>query len=168
VRTAIFVVAICVLAIIAYGDVRSRRIPNVLSFAIATLGLIRIILANDTVAALHSIGAAALIFGLAFLLFWRGAIGGGDAKLIAAMTLLVADRDVFSFLFLTSLCGGVLALAVLGEERLRPQLVAWLVKMRATKIPERLTRSAPSTVPYGVAIAVAGAITLILEAPFPR
>jgi prepilin peptidase CpaA len=168
VRTFILVIAIGILAIIAYGDVRSRRIPNMLSFAVAALGFIRIILANDTAAALHSIGAAVLILGVAFLLFWRGVIGGGDAKLIAAMALLIADHDLFSFLFLMSLCGGVLALAIVAEDKLRPQLLAWLARIHATRAAEWMAKPAPSSVPYGVAIAVAGAITLILEASFQR
>jgi len=168
VRIAILVLAIGILAFIAYGDVRSRRIPNALSLAIAILGIIRLILANDAIAAVHSVGAAVLIFVIAFVLFWRGAIGGGDAKLIAAMTLLICDRDLFSFLFLTSLCGGVLALAILARDRLRPKLLIWLARLSATEAPESPPMPRPSTVPYGVAIAVAGAITLILEAPFPR
>ena len=167
-RTAILIVAIGILAIIAYGDVRSRRLPNAFSFAIATLGVIRIIYANNTIAALHSICAAAVIFGAAFLLFWRGAIGGGDAKLVAAMTLLIGDHDLFSFLFLTSLCGGALALAVLADDKLRPLLRTRLAMVRATKSAQCTTMPVPSTVPYGVAIAAAGAITLILEASFPR
>lgn len=167
-EAAILVVAIGILAIIAYGDVRSRRIPNALSLAIAALGFIRLILANDAIAAVHSIGAAALIFSVAFLLFWRRVIGGGDAKLIAAMTLLIAQRDLFSFLFLTSLCGGALALAILARDKLSPRLLAGLAKMRVTNDPEFPTTPVPSTVPYGVAIAAAGAITLILEASSPR
>jgi prepilin peptidase CpaA len=166
VRTAILVVAIGVLAMIAYGDLCSRRIPNALSLAIAALGLIRLILANDTTAAAHSIGAAILVFGVTFLLFWRGAIGGGDAKLITAMAVLVADHDLLSFLFLMSLCGGVLALAVLAENKLRPRLLSWLARVRAIEAAKCVTSPVPSSVPYGVAIAAAGTITLILDASF--
>ena len=35
-QTAILIVGSGILAVIAYGDMRSRRIPNVLSLAIAT------------------------------------------------------------------------------------------------------------------------------------
>jgi prepilin peptidase CpaA len=163
-------VAVGILSIIAYGDIRTRRIPNALSAAIAMLGLIRITLAHDPVAAAHTLTATAAIFITTFLLFWHGAIGGGDAKLVAAMALLIGYHDLFGFLFLMSLCGGALALAILARDKLRLRL--WRLSrpagMRSAKIPECIAAAAPSTVPYGVAIAVAGAITLILEAPLAR
>jgi len=49
-QTTILIVGMGILAVIAYGDVRTRRIPNVLSLAIAILGLLRIILGHDTAA----------------------------------------------------------------------------------------------------------------------
>jgi prepilin peptidase CpaA len=166
VQTAVLVVGICLLAIIAYGDVRTRRIPNVLSLAIAILGLLRIILVHDPVAAGHTLTAAAAIFVAAFLLFWYGALGGGDAKLVAATALLVGYHDLFSFLFLMSVCGGVLALAMLARDRFR--LRQWLPSRRARMPPATETAgciAAPArpTVPYGVAIAAAGVVTLILD-----
>ena len=169
-QTAVLVVGIGILAIIAYGDVRTRRIPNALSLTIATLGLIRIIIVDDPVDAGHTLMAGITVFLVAFLLFWRGAIGGGDAKLVAAMALLIGYHDLFSFLFLMSLCGGGLALAILARDKLGPRL--WRLSrpagMPSAKIPECIVAAAPSTVPYGVAIAAAGAITLILEASLAR
>jgi Flp pilus assembly protein protease CpaA len=63
-----------------------------------------------------------------------------------------------SFLFMMSLCGGALALAILARDKLRLQ--RWNTP-RSTVGPIALP--AQSTVPYGVAIAAAGAITLILQ-----
>jgi prepilin peptidase CpaA len=110
------------------------------------------------------------VFAAAFLLFWRGAIGGGDAKLVAAMALLVGYHYLFGFLFLMSLCGGVLALAVVARDKLRPGLLRLLplASLPSTKPTGRSLAPARSTVPYGVAIAASGAITLILEASFAR
>jgi prepilin peptidase CpaA len=82
VQTAILIVGMAVLAVIAYGDVRTRRIPNMFCLAIAILGLLQIILGHDPIAAAHTLAATAAIFVAAFLLFWYGAIGGGDAKLV--------------------------------------------------------------------------------------
>lgn len=169
-QTAVVVVGIGILAVIAYGDVRTRRIPNAFSVAIATLGLIRIILVHDSVAASHTFAAGAAVFAAAFLLFWRGAIGGGDAKLLAAMALLIGYRDLFSFLFLMSLSGGALALAILMRDRLGPRQrrLSPLATMPSPMNPECIAAPARSTVPYGVAIAAAGIITLILEASVAR
>jgi prepilin peptidase CpaA len=166
-QTTILIVGMGILAVIAYGDVRTRRIPNVLSLAIAILGLLRIILGRDPVAMGHTLAAATAIFIAAFLLFWYGGIGGGDTKLVAATALLVGYHDLFSFLFLMSACGGALALAMLARSRLRPR--RWL-PARWAREPLATDTVAPGrpTVPYGVAIAAAGVVTLILNGPFAR
>jgi prepilin peptidase CpaA len=162
VQTAVVVVGIGILALIAYRDVRTRRIPNPLAVAVAILGFVRILLVNDPVAAGYTLAAGIAIRAVAFLLFWRGVLGGGDAKLIAATALLIGYQDLFGFLFLTSLCGAALALATLTRDKLGPWLWhLWLYPalspVAATAAPER------STVPYGAAIAAAGVIVLILE-----
>ena len=171
VQTAILFVGMGILAVIAYGDMRTRRIPNVLSLAIAILGLLRIILVHDPVAAGHTLAAGTAIFVAAFLLFWSGAIGGGDAKLVSATALLIGYHDLSGFLFVMSVCGGVLALALLARDAF--QLWLWLPSGRARMPPATETAgsiAAPArpTVPYGVAIAAAGVVTLILNAPFAR
>lgn len=161
-QTAVVVVGIGILALIAYRDVRTRRIPNPLAIAIAILGLVRILLVNDPVAAGYTLAAGIAMLAVAFLLFWRGVLGGGDAKLIAATVLLIGYQDLFGFLFLMSLCGAALALATLTRDKLGPWLWSlWLYPamspVAATAAPKR------STVPYGAAIAAAGVIVLILE-----
>ena len=170
-QTAVRFAAIGMLVIIAYGDVRTRRIPNVLAAAIAMLGLVRIILAGDSIAAGYTLVAGTAIFATAFLLFWCGALGGGDAKLIAAMALLVGYQDVLGFLFLMSLCGGALALAILAREKLGP-LTSCFSRPTSIRVATRILGSvaepARSTVPYGVAIAAAGIIILVLETPSVR
>jgi prepilin peptidase CpaA len=164
VQTATLIVGLGILAVIAYGDMRSRRIPNVLSLAIAILGLLRIMLVYDPVTAGHTLAAGAAIFTAAFLLFWYGAIGGGDAKLVAAAALLVGYHDLFGFLFLMSLCGGVLALASLAAERFDLSFRRWPRRPHVSSTDQSdrgRVASKGSTVPYGVAIATAGVITLI-------
>jgi prepilin peptidase CpaA len=170
VQTAILIVGIGTLGIISYGDVRSRRIPNVLSLAIAILGLAHLAIAYDVVAASRTVATAAVTFVVTLLLFWRGVIGGGDAKLLAAVVLLIGHQELLGFLFLMSLCGGVLALAILARDKLRPRLfrLLRLTSVPSAKAPGCSVVHSRSTVPYGVAIATSGAITLILEASFAR
>jgi len=126
---ACFAAAVFVVA--AVGDIRSRRIPNALVFSVGALGIARIALAGDAAAAVMTLLAAAAVFAVGFLLFWRGLIGGGDAKLLAGATLLVGYHDLFGFLFLMSLCGGVLAVAVLAQHRIRPWAEAVLLALAA-------------------------------------
>jgi prepilin peptidase CpaA len=161
VQTIVVVVAIGMLITIAYGDVRTRRIPNALAGAIAILGLSRMILADDPVATGHTLVASAAVFAVTFLLFWRGVFGGGDAKLISTTVMLVGFHDLFDFFLLMSLCGGALALAILTRDRFRLH--------RRRHISQGTTEAGcsgppmPPTVPYGVAIAGAGIVILILR-----
>jgi len=150
---------------------RTRRIPNVHSLAIATLGLLRMILVYDPVAAGHTLAAGAAIFTAALLLFWYGAVGGGDAKLVTATALLIGYQDLFSFLFLMSACGGALALAILARDRLRQRLQLSSQRVGtppATELAVRTATQSFSTVPYGVAIAAAGVVTLVLSTSLVR
>jgi prepilin peptidase CpaA len=154
-RTAILILAIGVFAIAAYGDVRARHIPNSLPLAIGALALVQLTPVGDPHPALWTIGAAAMIFVLGLLQWRLGLLGGGDVKLLAAAALLVGSRDLFDFLFLMSLGGAAVSLAVFGASRLggpSPLLLPY---------PGR-TAARPS-VPYGVAIATAAAWVLIRQ-----
>jgi prepilin peptidase CpaA len=165
-QRALLGLAITVLAIIAFGDVRTRRIPNLLPAAIAILGIMRMILVHDPVVASQTLAAGTAVFAAAFLLFSRGIVGGGDAKLVAAVALLISYHDLFGFLFLMSLFGGALALVILARDKIRhrPLILSRPGRISSTTHAGGDSRAAaPSTVPYGVAIAAGGMITLILE-----
>ena len=169
VHTAVLSTSIVILAIIAYDDVRTRRIPNMLAFSIAALGLVRMIYDLDLMAAIHTIEASAVVFAAAFVLFWRGMLGGGDTKLIAATALLIGNHDLVDFLFLMSVCGGALALAILARDELRLQhwYCSRSVRATPTHAPGRI-QAMPSTVPYAVAIASAAAVVLTLRTSLAR
>jgi prepilin peptidase CpaA len=167
-QPALLVVAAAIFAIIAYSDMRERRIPNALSLAIGILGITRIFLADDSDAAGQTLAAGSVIFAATFFLFWRGVLGGGDAKLVAAAVLLIGYQKLFIFLFLMSLCGGALALTILARDSLRVR--HWRRSRRNSTAAVRESvewsgKPVDSTVPYGVAVAAAGVITLILETP---
>ncbi len=157
----ILVIAVGLLVLIAYGDLQTRRIPNALCLAIGALGALRLVLADDQIDAGRTLAAAAVIFAAGFLLFWRGVVGGGDAKLVAAMILLIGHHQVLYFLLLMSLCGGALALAIVARGvfvRLRPSECGAQPTVEAGD-----SEGVPKpTVPYGVAVAAAGVITLML------
>ena len=93
-QSAVLCAAVAVLAVIAYGDIRRRRIPNALCVVVAALGMVRISAARDALTAGYTLLAAAAVFAGTFLLFWRGVIGGGDAKLITAIALVIGHRDL--------------------------------------------------------------------------
>jgi prepilin peptidase CpaA len=110
---------------------------------------------GDVTVALYTIGASTIVFIAAFLLFWRGFVGGGDAKLIPATALLVGYHDLFSFLVLMSICGALVSLAILVIHRYLP---LWLGPRLALLVPK-----ARLAIPYGVAIAGGGIVTLLFQ-----
>ena len=83
--------------------------------------------------------------------------------------LLIGYHDLFPFMFLMSLFGGVLALAILIGDRLIPRL-------RRVRQPAALPDATANesqrhvwpTVPYGVAISAAGMIILVLQVSVSR
>ena len=149
------------LTVVAYCDVRTRRIPNLLAGAIAALGLVRIIVTGDPSAAVYTLAASAAIFAATFLLFWRGLIGGGDVKLMAGAVLLVGYHDLYSFLVVMSVSGALIALAILAAVKLG--LRAMPNPPQRTPALEQQEKMARVTVPYGLAIAAAGVVTLFLQ-----
>jgi prepilin peptidase CpaA len=120
-------------------DLRSRRLPNWLNLAVA-LGFLPWAwasgLAWDALAIHLAVGA--VVLGVGFGLFAGHVIGGGDAKLGAAVALWIGlSFDLLRFFLIMALAGGVLAVLALG----------WQAATR-----RRLTRA----LPYGVAIGAAG------------
>ncbi len=169
-QSAILVVAVGILTIVVERDVRARHIPNELALAITTLGLLRLIVAHQLVIAILTVAAAAAVFAPAFFLFWRGVLGGGDVKLVTATALLVGCHDLFRFLILMSLCGAALALLTYarGKSGLRLRRISRCLTLPTEPAGEQHEAlSGQSSVPYGAAISVAGAIVLTLQTSVP-
>jgi prepilin peptidase CpaA len=105
-------------------------------------------------------GAGALLVAMG--LFAAGWIGGGDAKLFAAVALWLGWPAIVSFLMATALVGGALALLLLNVR------AAWLKPYLAGAPPwlARLTTTGEA-VPYGVAIAI-GALVAFPLSPLVR
>ena len=123
----------------AWGDLQTRTIPNWLNIAIAA-GAPLWWWANGwqlwpdvTI----QIGFAVGIFIIFAACFAMGAMGGGDVKLITALSLWLPFQSLMQMLFVMAVLGGIVTLVTLLIHRLRKQ----------TGAPE---------VPYGVAISIAG------------
>jgi prepilin peptidase CpaA len=145
-QTTILFAGIVLFIFAAYGDIKTFRIPNTLVYAVALLGVTRLIVIGDPSAALYTVSASFLVLIVGFVLFWQGFAGGGDAKLVTAAALLVGYHDLFGFLFAMGICGALVSLAIL-----------------VTHWSERSKRKL--AVPYGVAIATAGSVTLFFQSP---
>lgn len=100
--------------------------------------------------ALHASAGLAMLV-LCFALFSFGYVGGGDAKLFAAVALWFGWHDLVPFAIYTALVGGALALILVSMRRM--PLPAGLARL-----PWLLRLHDPEEgAPYGVAIA-AGAL----------
>lgn len=98
------------LSLAAATDVRQRIIPNHLVLLLAANG---IVLRLADRAGWHAVAVSIITAAGVLVLLGQavrlGAIGGGDAKLIAAVTLLVAPRDVPGLLIAIAIAGGLVS-----------------------------------------------------------
>ena len=89
------------------------------------------------------------MLALGILMFERGWLGGGDAKLLAAAVLWLGFENVVQYLFLVAALGGVLAAAILAYRGVVPPL--WVATQPwAVRLHDRRTG-----IPYGIALAAA-------------
>jgi prepilin peptidase CpaA len=107
------VVAVVAVAVIAaVYDVRSRRIPNVLTFGSAAIALIYALVTGG----LGSFGfaAAGWLAGAAlfFPFFALGGMGAGDVKLLAALGAWFGPGDAVWLAMFAAMAGGVFGVIV--------------------------------------------------------
>jgi len=97
------------------------------------------------------VAAAGLVLVFAFVFFWRGWIGGGDAKLVTATALWFGFEHLLDFMIYAALLGGVLTVIMLQFRKLPlPGVLArqpWIQRLHEKG----------GGVPYGIALA-AGAM----------
>jgi prepilin peptidase CpaA len=156
----VWLVCLPLLLAAAWHDIIARTIPN---WVPATLALVGGAALASAPVAWGGLLSATLMFGGA-LLFWRlGWLGGGDAKLLVAVGLLVPPARIGVALTMIALVGGVLALPYLAcrgrlarPARARPSGLA-VRAWRAERF--RLRRGGP--LPYAVAIAAGAAFGLL-------
>ena len=162
---AIWLVPYTALLLLAAGyDVVQLRIPNAIPLALAMAFLLKAVVVGPEHGWLSHLGGFALTLLLGFILSAFGIVGGGDAKLLAAVALWLGLAPLPLFLLIMSLLGGLLAVLVLMMRNWGPFLLAWLPITWARYIPPCLMPGAP--IPYGVPIALAALLTPMLM-PIP-
>ncbi len=85
--------ALVIACIAAFTDLRSRMIPNWLTFPAFSAGFVLHASLGGFQGALFAMLAALLCFAPAYFLFVRGALGGGDVKLFSALGVWLGVRD---------------------------------------------------------------------------
>ena len=141
----------------ALRDLYSFTIPNWIPIMVVC-GFVIAALAKGNLwsltTSLHaSTGITVLV--VVALLFFRGIIGGGDAKLIAAASVWMGWPQLMPFLLIIAFTGGILALV---------WLFARLITINAstTSLMRQYFVSSRG-IPYGVAIGFAGVVIFIYQ-----
>jgi len=141
------------MAFSASSDLFTMTIPNRVSAAL-TLGYLALAIALGLplVAVAAHLACGLLVLVVTFILFSKGWIGGGDAKLAAATALWLGWALILDYGLIASVVGGVMTFVlIVGRKATLPRWAArfgWLARLHH---PD-------SGVPYGVALAAAGLV----------
>jgi prepilin peptidase CpaA len=135
----------------AYSDLRSYVIPNRVCLAIVGLYPAYVLASPPPVDWVGALAVSGIIFGIGFVMFTMRLMGGGDIKLLTATALWAGPQNIFLFLVVTGLAGGLLSLAA-------------IIKLRMS-LPRQSTRSGfgvwlgpalKANVAYGIGVAAGG------------
>ena len=175
-QSEVFAVLLTALVVaVSVFDIRERRIPNLLVFPAAVIGLTLNLVARGWEGLGFGLKGLAMGFMLLFIPYLVGGMKAGDVKFLAAIGSLIGATDVVRALLATLLCYPLFAaIAVIREGKLK---LTWLrfrrvllnflgffipgLKLYAIRLEKRDDKSIPSvTTPFGVAIA-AGALIAV-------
>jgi len=138
------------MAFAASSDLFTMTISNRLSLALVGAFFPLTLVTGMTLTAVGwHLAAAGVVLTCAFIFFWCGWIGGGDAKLAAATALWLGFDHLLDFMIDAALLGGVLTLLLLQFRKLPlPGVLArqpWILRLH----------DKGGGVPYGIALAAA-------------
>jgi prepilin peptidase CpaA len=148
----------------AIGDVRRFTITNKLNLTIAACFVVLAIPMGMAWPAFFDhlkIGLIAAV--IAIIMFYIGIFGGGDAKMVGAIALWLGSAPMLTFVFYTSLAGGILGISLLIGRRLAKQYGL----PKSPKWARRMLRK-QSSVPYGVALAIGALMATPQAVWFPN
>lgn len=161
----------------AIFDLWKMIIPNAISILLVALFFANALFLNlysgYAVAWFSHIGAMAAVLIVGWVAFHFGWMGGGDVKLLSAISLwagfeknpfgpLIVEHFLFDYLILVALCGGGLSLGLLILRRLVVGLLLFQSTPQNVTLPRYLLPR--EHLPYGVAIALP-AIYLAIKLP---
>jgi prepilin peptidase CpaA len=136
----------------AISDMLSMTILNRVSLLlIGTFAVIAPLIGMEPYQILTHVAAFALVLIVCFCLFAAGAMGGGDAKLMAATSLWFGlSMDLVVYLVLSSAIGGLLTLAILRFRGSPIAVFAGQIEFL------RKIGDSKEKIPYGIALGIGG------------
>ena len=151
---------------IAWGDLRTYRIPNYLTFGAALAGLVFQAVFHGLDGVGSSLLGLALGFSLLFPVYLLGCMGAGDVKALAALGAWLGPSLTLMLFVYMALAGGLLAIGVLIYKgilwaKLRQYgsyFLSWILFRPTGVRPGAPPPADTKGIPYGVAIAMGMAI----------
>jgi prepilin peptidase CpaA len=110
--TSVHLVALATSLAACVTDLRSRRIPNVLTFGSAAAALVFQSMTAGTTGAVSASFGWAVGLAVFFIPFALGGLGAGDVKLLAALGAWLGPKDALMLALYAGVAGGVLAIVV--------------------------------------------------------
>ena len=155
----IYIFVIIYITCVSYAmwtDVASMTIPNWISVTLTlSFGLFAILNLQLVPAAIH-ISIAVIVFAVTFGCYVMHWMGGGDVKLLSALSAWMGPEHIMPFLFNVALLGGLLALIVII---LRSAAGASIFASRYPDMREWIERATSRHIPYAVPIGLAAMIS---------
>ena len=142
------------ISVAAFSDWRHFRIPNICPILLILLFPISKAYIGLDAGWLSNLGHFGIALLAGIILFGLGWIGGGDAKLYAAIALWFDLQQAISLLLAVVLLGGVLAVCYLATRKYRRRRKAASAKQKGSVQETRI--------PYGVAITLGAIYTCLL------
>lgn len=149
----------------SYCDVRTRRIPNLLTGSLA-LAAVAVHAFDGLRPAAESLAVMAVITAAGTFIYSRGGIGGGDIKLAIAGSGMLSYPLCVPFLLYTGIGGGLLALIVLALRGNLRVSFSRVVLMALAGGPGIATEKR-ETLPYAVAFAFGATFVALSQSVVP-
>ncbi len=154
-QTTVLTIFPALLIVAAVSDLLTFRIPNWVSLALVGLFVVVVPFSGLSwliVASHLALGVTLLFIGMA--MFAMNLLGGGDAKLLAAIGLWVGWITLPVYLIWAAIIGGLLALSLLMFRRLPLATplreMPWVSRLHDTQ----------AGIPYGIALAAGALLAL--------
>ena len=149
---SIFLMTVLILALLgaAITDVRSSKIPNLITFPLLLIGLVAHSYLNGLEGLLFSLKGLTIGLGSLILFYVWGGMGAGDVKLMGAIGAIIGATDVLVAFLITACLGGLYAISLMimkwglssTAERVHTMLTTWLV-MRIFRTPPSPSKGQP-------------------------
>ena len=147
---------------IAWGDLRTYRIPNYLTLGATLAGLLYQAAFHGFSGVGSGLLGLALGFFLMFPFYLLGGMGAGDVKALAALGVWLGPGLTLMLFFYMAIAGGFMALGVLIYKgilwaKIRQgwsYLVSWILFRPVGLSPGAAPEAEVKGLPYGVAIAL--------------